>query len=268
MNINKSSYYKWLKTKDIKNQYELDREFFSSQIISIHGKHPSYGYHAIAAVIRKSTGLVFSDNIIHKCCKAIGIRSQIKHYRYTPKRKNEEHKIYPNIIRNNWDTDKPLEIIVTDMTCINYRKQLYDVVLYMDAFNNEIISYAYTEHHNAAQPYYDGLEIVLSKLKGIRHPTVLHSDQGSTYSSLVFNDTYKNYNIKRSMSRAGTPTDNPKMEFINGWIKAEIESDWDIDSYPTFKKFINTYIYYYNNQRPAYALHYKTPVQYKVEQGF
>lgn len=70
------------------------------------------------------------------------------------------------------------------------------------------------------------------------------------------------------MSRAGTPTDNPKMESINGWIKAEIESDWDIDSYPTFKKFINTYIYYYNNQRPAYVFTFETPIQYKVEQGF
>jgi len=25
---------------------------------------------------------------------------------------------------------------------------------------------------------------------------------------------------------------------------------------------------YYNNDRPAYALQYKTPVQYRIEQGF
>ncbi|MBE6029071.1 MAG: IS3 family transposase, partial [Clostridiales bacterium] len=28
------------------------------------------------------------------------------------------------------------------------------------------------------------------------------------------------------------------------------------------------YIAYYNNERPAYALHYKSPVQYKTEMGF
>ena len=33
------------------------------------------------------------------------------------------------------------------------------------------------------------------------------------------------YGITRSMSRAGTPTDNAAMEAINGWIKAELFMD-------------------------------------------
>ena len=70
------------------------------------------------------------------------------------------------------------------------------------------------------------------------------------------------------MSRVGTPTDNPKMESINGWIKDEIKSDWDIDNYESFDAFIATYINYYNNERLAYSLDYKTPIQYKTELGF
>ena len=70
------------------------------------------------------------------------------------------------------------------------------------------------------------------------------------------------------MPRAATPTDNTKMESINGWIKAEIDVDWDIDSYHSFSEFIDQYIYYYNNVRPAFALHYKTLIQYRIEQGF
>ncbi|MBR0416363.1 MAG: IS3 family transposase [Firmicutes bacterium] len=31
---------------------------------------------------------------------------------------------------------------------------------------------------------------------------------------------------------------------------------------------ISSYINYYNNERPAYALQYKSPVQYKTEMGF
>ena len=70
------------------------------------------------------------------------------------------------------------------------------------------------------------------------------------------------------MSRVGTPTDNPKMESINGWIKDEIDNDFDIDLYDSFDEFIKYYIYYYNNERLAYALDYKTPIQYKTELGF
>ena len=39
--------------------------------------------------------------------------------------------------------------------------------------------------------------------------TIFHSDQGSIYTSTSFNDVCFNNNIIRSMSRAGTPTDNP-----------------------------------------------------------
>ncbi|MCR5461600.1 MAG: IS3 family transposase, partial [bacterium] len=31
---------------------------------------------------------------------------------------------------------------------------------------------------------------------------------------------------------------------------------------------IDEYVYYYNNERPAYSLKYKTPIQFKTEQGF
>ena len=88
------------------------------------------------------------------------------------------------------------------------------------------------------------------------------------YSSMAFTNAHKDYNIIRSMSRAGTPTDNPKMESINGWIKDEIENDFDINSYPSFDDFIKVYIHYFNNERLAYSLNYKTPIQYKTELGF
>lgn len=38
--------------------------------------------------------------------------------------------------------------------------------------------------------------------------TIFHTDQGTVYSSLSFNKTFENTSIIKSMSRAGTPTDN------------------------------------------------------------
>ena len=36
------------------------------------------------------------------------------------------------------------------------------------------------------------------------------------------------HNILRSMSRVGTPTDNPIIEALNGWIKEELFLDFDL----------------------------------------
>ena len=41
MNISRSGYYKWLKTKDILNQYEINRRDLESLIRDIHKRKPS-----------------------------------------------------------------------------------------------------------------------------------------------------------------------------------------------------------------------------------
>ena len=70
------------------------------------------------------------------------------------------------------------------------------------------------------------------------------------------------------MSRAGTPTDNPVNESLNGWIKEELFIDFDLKHCEDVPNLIKLYIEYYNNERPSYALNYKPPIQYKIESGF
>ncbi len=36
----------------------------------------------------------------------------------------------------------------------------------------------------------------------------------------------------------------------------------------TFKKTVKDYIYYFNNERLAYSLNYKSPIQYRTELSF
>ena len=70
------------------------------------------------------------------------------------------------------------------------------------------------------------------------------------------------------MSRAGTPTDNPIIESLNGWIKEEMKIDFNLKSVESIPLFIESYVNYFNNERLSYKLNYKTPVQYRIEQGF
>ena len=98
--------------------------------------------------------------------------------------------------------------------------------------------------------------------------TIFHTDQGSIYSSVSFNNILNSYTITRSMSRAGTPTDNPVIESKNGWLKKEMYIDFDINNYNTVQEFIDDIVYDNNNLRPSYALNYKTPVEYRNQLGF
>lgn len=272
MNVSRSGYYKWLKNKDLITNYETNRIHLKEFIIDIHNRKPSYGYRRINAIIRNSTGWIVSNNLVHKCCKQLDIKSKAKHYGGY-KKPGAENKVYANVINNDWSTTRPFEKIVSDTTQLWFKNTKYDFNYYLDTFNNEIIGYDVRLSKNGCGNlnHRKSLEMMLEiKIKrGYKDlETISHSDQGNIYTSYAFDLAHFNYNIKRSMSRIGTPTDNPIIESINGWLKKEILVDYNIDTYKDIDDFISDVIYDYNNLRPAYALKYKTPIQYRTELGF
>lgn len=76
------------------------------------------------------------------------------------------------------------------------------------------------------------------------------------------------YPILRSMSRSGTPTDNPVMEALNGWIKEELYLDFNLRRTDDLAGTLDRFVTYFNHDRLASALGYRSPVQFKIEQGF
>ena len=114
--------------------------------------------------------------------------------------------------------------------------------------------------------YISGLEDLLELKKQFPDMRmVLHSDQGSVYASKDFNELLPMYNVVRSMSRAGTPTDNGAMEAINGWIKTELFMDFHVTGDASVEQEIDDYIVFFNEQRPAYSLSYLTPKQFREQ---
>lgn len=266
MNINRSGYYKWLARKDRPNRYEQDRKRLTQLLEEEHKQHPCYGYHSLAHRIRSRKGWAFSDHLAHQCCKAAGIRSKARKTAY--RRAGVEHVSFPNLIKNQWDAKGPLEKVVSDMTCIWHKGMTYEWVLMIDTFNREIIAHSLSAIRGKNTPYYKCLDALKEKVASKKEqatPTILHTDQGAVYSSRAFAQAHKDYTIIRSMSRVGTPTDNPIIESLNGWIKEELKSDFGLRNTENLEALLHQYVWYYNNERPAYSLDYKTPVQFRIE---
>lgn len=262
MGIQRSSFYSW--KKRLSNPSDRTKSFVSNIVLfrQYHLKYPSHGYRWLNAKIRLDTGLVLSDPYAHKCCKEAGIKSKSKRYKY--KKSGDPIKVFPNLLMSELQIDAPLQCIVSDMTAFNVKGVYYELVLYMDLWNNEIVSHSLSAKRGDRMTYISGLEDVIEIKK--QHPeyeTVLHSDQGSVYTSKAFNELLPMYNITRSMSRVGKPTDNAAMEAINGWIKAELFMDFHITGERPVEDEIDEYIHFFNEQRPAYSLNYLTPVQYR-----
>lgn len=262
MGISRSSYYYW--KKHLSNPSNRTKNLISNIMLfeEYHRKYPSHGYRWLNAKIRLDTGLIVSDPYAHKCCKIAGIKSKSKHYKY--KKPGRPYKIYPNLLLSELDVDGPMKCIVSDMTAFYVKGIYYELTLYMDLWNNEIISHSLSSKRGDRMTYISGLNNFLEiKKKYPELKTILHSDQGSVYASQDYNKLLPAYNVIRSMSRAGTPTDNGAMEAINGWIKSEIFTDFHITNNENIQDEITAYIHFFNEERPAYSLNYLTPKQYK-----
>lgn len=262
LDVNRSGFYKW--KKRLERPSERMKSFISNLMLfkEYHAKYPSHGYRWLNAKIRLDTGLILSDQYAHKICKAAGIRSISKHYRY--KKAGDPFKAYPNLLLTGLNVTGPLQCVVSDMTAFYVKGAYYELTLYMDLWNNEILSYSLSSRRGDRMTYISGLQdlIEIKKLNPDLE-TVLHTDQGSVYASKNFNELLPLYHITHSMSRAGTPTDNAAMEAINGWIKAEIFNDLHITDNEDIERKVADYIVFFNEQRPAYSLNYLTPKQYR-----
>lgn len=262
MGIQRSSFYEW--KKRLSRPSAKERNLLSNIALfrEYHLKYPSHGYRWLNAKIRLDYGLVLSDAYAHKCCKTVGIKSKAKHYKYN--KPGDSRKVYPNLLSAEMQIDGPLQCIVSDMTAFYVKGIYYELTLYMDLWNNEIVSHSLSSRRGDRSTYISGLEDLIEiKKQYPEYKMILHSDQGAVYASKAYNDLLPMYSITHSMSRPGTPTDNAAMEAINGWIKAELFMDFHVTGNTDVKNEIDEYIRFFNEQRPAYALNYMTPQQFK-----
>jgi transposase InsO family protein len=262
MSVSRQGYYKW-KNRG-KPAYEDKRTQVLAFVTEIHAQHPSHGYRWVAAYIQINYQVKFSDNYVYKAFRYLGIKSETRHKEH-PRQRKEKDK-FPNLIYTTWDTvDRPRQVIVSDMTAFRFRWFYFEVTFYFDVFTKQILTWKAGDRRGDRNQYIGGLEDVVTLLRGCKAPTILHTDQGSVYASVAYNDLISETCIQRSMSRAGKPTDNPVNESLNGWIKEELFTDFHMDDCRNREDVLATlknYVDFYNKQRPSYAIGYDTPDNY------
>jgi transposase InsO family protein len=263
MDVSRSGYYKWLRRDP--SDHDINREAMVEVVEEVHSEYPSHGYRWVAAYIRNTLRTKVSDNFVYKCFRYLGIKSETKHQPHYKPRKVKDR--FPNLIFSTWETvDRPRQVVVSDMTAFKFWFFYFEITFYFDVFTKEILSWQLAERRGAREQYIDGLKDVISLLKGRTEPTVLHTDQGSVYASMAYNELIKDTLIVRSMSRAGKPTDNPVNEALNGWIKEELVIDFQIEtlrSREDVRDCIDKYVTFYNENRPCFAIGYDTPANYR-----
>ena len=153
MSVSRSGYYKWKYRKENPSLKDITRKSDLELIKKVHNRHKAHGYRWINSHIRKKYGVYYTDNYVHRLCKYGNIRYQGKHYQW--KKPDEEHVKFNNLVWNGWKyLTRPYEVIVSDMTAFWANKKYYELTLYFDAWNKEIIGYGLSSRKGDRNTYF------------------------------------------------------------------------------------------------------------------
>lgn len=150
--------------------------------------------------------------------KVEGLRSQTGYKR----RKGHYGKpavIAPNQLQQRFDVEEPNQIWVTDITYIRTHQGWLYLAVVIDLYSRRVIGWSMSSRMDS--------EIVVNALlmavfrRKPRAEVIIHSDQGSQYSSLDWLDFLKVHGLSVSMSRKGNCYDNAVAESFFQLLKRE-----------------------------------------------
>lgn len=170
--------------------------------------------------------------------------------------------IAPNILERNFIATSPNEKWVTDITYIQYGQTVKYLATILDLYNNEIVAYRLYNHQQTPLV----LDVLKAALKARYYPkgVMIHSDQGSVYTSYAYQNLVEEMECVASMSRRGNCWDNAVIESFHSNLKAEEFMRVRHHSLTNERVEIQVddYMAYYNKERIQEKLGYLAPIEY------
>ncbi|AZT15270.1 IS3 family transposase [Salmonella enterica subsp. enterica serovar Stanleyville] len=216
LDVHPCGFYAWLQQPH--SQREQANQMLTGQIKQFWLESGCvYGYRKIHLDLR-DTGQQCGVNRVWRLMKRAGIKAQVG-YRSPRARKGEDSIVAPDRLQRQFNPDAPDERWVTDITYIRTHEGWLYLAVVVDLFSRKVIGWS-------MQPRMTK-EIVLNALlmalwrRNPQKAVLVHSDQGSQYTSYEWQSFLKSHGLEGSMSRRGNCHDNAVAESFFQLLKRE-----------------------------------------------
>ncbi len=205
-------------------------------------KHPAYGHKRLA------THLKINKKRVLRVMKKYGIkpyRRRTKKYEKRPK-----DSVFPNLLLTEVPQG-PGDIWASDFThIVKYNGRWVYLATIIDLFTREVVGWSVLTNHST--------QLVLNAWCHAIHyhppPRIIHSDQGSEYTSADYTACVHTTGTQLSMSAPGCPWENGFQESFYGKMKIEFGDPTRFDTLGELIAALHEAIHYYNTERIHSAL--------------
>ena len=243
--VSRAAYYAWVGKL---GKTDPDQERMQQIQAAYEASHKSYGYRRITIHLQRKLGLPINHKTVLRLMRKLGIRSQARKPKMHKKLEDiGTYHRYPNVLNREFIATKPNQKWVTDVTYIRTLQGWAYLSTIKDLYDGFIVAHVFDQANSIA--------LVTQTVKRAQQKEkvtaglILHSDQGTQYTSQAYHVLVAEYNITPSMSRRGNCWDNAPMENFFGHLKEEYLRHFKQPTFKEAEQLIREYIYFYNYER-------------------
>ncbi len=258
LGVTRSGYYKWLK-KPVSDRGLEDARLLRLIRASYKASQGIYGAPRVFLDLREA-GETCSKHRVTRLMREAGLKA-LHGYRTRRWTVGKPAVLVPNHLKRQFSVSQPNRAWVTDITYIRTWQGWLYLAVVIDLFSRKVVGWAVSP---SMRP-----ELVLDALlKAVqtRRPkgTIIHSDQGSQFSSDAWRRFCRTNRLEPSMSRKGNCYDNAVVEAYFASLKKERIKKLIYRNRDLATADIAGYIAFYNSTRRHSHLGGVSPEQYEA----
>ncbi|MCU6801494.1 MAG: IS3 family transposase [Clostridium sp.] len=258
-----NAYYNYRKHR--KADYYANKAEVHAQIQEIYHIHNGVDGYRSMKVYLERRGYSYSTATVHKYMNTeLGLHSIVR-----PKKPEYEHgkphKIFDNKLNQDFTADEINRKWCTDFTYLflSNHEVRYNCTI-LDLHDRSVVA-SITDRRITSNLAIRTLQKALESQPPIKGGLILHSDQGSQFTSKAFVEFCESVNVTQSMSKAGYPYDNAPMERYFNTLKNECTNLYEFETEKALYQKVEEFAYVdYNHVRPHSFNDYRTPYEARM----
>lgn len=232
-----------------------------NELEKIHAKN--YGVYGVRKMwhAAKRAGWDIGRDHVARLMKIAGIEGVRRGRTPITTRPAAEVDSRPDLVNRHFKANRPNQLWVADITYVRTLSGFVYTAFVTDVYSRKIVGWATRSSMKTETLPLEALEQAIQGAKDTLVDLTHHSDHGSQYTSIAYNEKLADYGIKPSTGSVGDSYDNALAEAVNGLYKTELIYSQTWRSCTEVEWETLNWVHWWNHERLHEALEYRTPAE-------
>jgi putative transposase len=259
LEVSTSGYYAWLE-REPSARSRRDAELLE-KIEWIHKQSRStYGVPRMYAEL-KAEGIQVGRKRIARLMRAAGLEGVSRRKRARTTRRCKDRRPAPDLVERDFSAQGPNRLWVADITYIPTWAGFLFLAVVLDAWSRRVVGWSMANHLRT-ELVLEALNMALWQRRPVE--VILHSDQGTQYTSIAFGRRCKEAGVRPSMGPVGDCFDNAMCESFFATLECELLERQRFRTQAEAKMAVFDFIEgFYNPRRRHSSLGHMSPINFE-----